>query len=128
MRMVSLDFEETFPRDITWATRRSVVWTQVESTLGAICACVPNLRSLLVAVTTNRFRGTLVVEPNYRAEDNLTFNAGPWPGKAPDQACLSEYWGSGRVKLNNLPSVQGDEHWNDSKVAIFQSAKGRSAS
>ena len=44
MRMISLNFNKTFAKDMTWATGTSVLWTQVESTVGVICACAPSLR------------------------------------------------------------------------------------
>ncbi|KAJ3496443.1 hypothetical protein NLG97_g2663 [Lecanicillium saksenae] len=46
-RMISLNFNATFARDFTWATGTSVIWTQVESTVGVICACAPSLRQPL---------------------------------------------------------------------------------
>lgn len=44
MRMISLNFNSTFAKDMTWATGTSVIWTQVESTVSVICACAPTLR------------------------------------------------------------------------------------
>lgn len=46
-RLISLNFNATFAKDFTWATGTSVIWTQVESTVGVICACAPTLRSPL---------------------------------------------------------------------------------
>ncbi|UKZ53210.1 hypothetical protein TrVGV298_007002 [Trichoderma virens] len=43
-RLISLNFNATFILDFTWATGTSVIWTQVESTVGVICACAPSLR------------------------------------------------------------------------------------
>ncbi|ETR97642.1 hypothetical protein M419DRAFT_12444 [Trichoderma reesei RUT C-30] len=46
-RLISLNFNATFILDFTWATGTSVIWTQVESTVGVICACAPSLRTPL---------------------------------------------------------------------------------
>lgn len=45
--MISLNFNAAFAKDFTWATGTSVIWTQVESTVGVICACAPSLRQPL---------------------------------------------------------------------------------
>lgn len=42
--MISLNFNDKFKTDMTWATGTSVIWTQVEATVGVICACAPSLR------------------------------------------------------------------------------------
>ncbi|TQV97232.1 integral membrane protein [Cordyceps javanica] len=54
-RMISLNFNATFAKDFTWATGTSVIWTQVESTVGVICACAPSLRQPLASFIPKLF-------------------------------------------------------------------------
>ncbi|EGX92055.1 integral membrane protein [Cordyceps militaris CM01] len=54
-RLISLDFNGTFAQDLTWATGTSVLWAQVESTVGIICACAPALRQPLASVLPGLF-------------------------------------------------------------------------
>lgn len=53
--MISLNFNATFAKDFTWATGTSVIWTQVESTVGVICACAPSLRQPLANLIPKLF-------------------------------------------------------------------------
>ncbi|KFZ04994.1 hypothetical protein V501_08773 [Pseudogymnoascus sp. VKM F-4519 (FW-2642)] len=53
-----LNFNATFAKDFTWATGTSVIWTQVESTVGVICACAPTLRSPLARLMPFVFGST----------------------------------------------------------------------
>ncbi|OBT58914.1 hypothetical protein VE04_00582 [Pseudogymnoascus sp. 24MN13] len=57
-RLISLNFNATFAKDFTWATGTSVIWTQVESTVGVICACAPTLRSPLARLMPFVFGST----------------------------------------------------------------------
>jgi hypothetical protein len=46
MRVVSLDIAaKTVTSDITYSTNRAFIWTQVESCVGIICACLPTLKA-----------------------------------------------------------------------------------
>ena len=68
MRMISLNFNKTFAKDMTWATGTSVLWTQVESTVGVICACAPSLR-IPLARFFPYFFGSTKEEPSYPLSD-----------------------------------------------------------
>lgn len=81
--MISLNFNSTFAKDFTWATGTSVIWTQVESTVGVICACAPSLRSPLARFIPKLF-GSEGSEESYQLSDDAYNPAGPrsgnWPG------------------------------------------------
>lgn len=68
MRMISLNFNKTFAKDMTWATGTSVLWTQVESTIGVICACAPSVRIPLARFFPYLF-GSTRSEPAYPLSD-----------------------------------------------------------
>jgi len=69
MRMISLNFQGNFATDMTWATGTSVIWTQVESTVGVICACAPSLRVPLARLFPFLF-GSTQRESSYPLSDN----------------------------------------------------------
>ena len=69
-RLISLNFNATFILDFTWATGTSVIWTQVESTVGVICACTPSLRMPLARFIPFLF-GTSKHNPSYELSDGV---------------------------------------------------------
>ncbi|PTB64965.1 putative PTH11-typeG-protein-coupled receptor [Trichoderma citrinoviride] len=69
-RLISLNFNATFILDFTWATGTSVIWTQVESTVGVICACTPSLRMPLARFIPFLF-GTSKHDPSYELSDGV---------------------------------------------------------
>ncbi|KFY53304.1 hypothetical protein V496_07731 [Pseudogymnoascus sp. VKM F-4515 (FW-2607)] len=66
-----LNFNATFAKDFTWATGTSVIWTQVESTVGVICACAPTLRSPLARFMPFIF-GSTKPSQSYPLGNNLS--------------------------------------------------------
>ncbi|KFY29736.1 hypothetical protein V494_08502 [Pseudogymnoascus sp. VKM F-4513 (FW-928)] len=73
-RLISLNFNATFAKDFTWATGTSVIWTQVESTVGVICACAPTLRSPLARFMPFIF-GTTKHNESYPLGDGVSQGA-----------------------------------------------------
>ncbi|KFY32704.1 hypothetical protein V495_08825 [Pseudogymnoascus sp. VKM F-4514 (FW-929)] len=73
-RLISLNFNATFAKDFTWATGTSVIWTQVESTVGVICACAPTLRSPLARFIPFVF-GTTKHNESYPLGDGISQGA-----------------------------------------------------
>ncbi|KAL7928134.1 hypothetical protein V8C35DRAFT_318826 [Trichoderma chlorosporum] len=69
-RLISLNFNATFILDFTWATGTSVIWTQVEATVGVICACTPSLRMPLARFIPYMF-GSSKEGPSYELSDNV---------------------------------------------------------
>lgn len=77
-RMISLNFNATFAKDFTWATGSSVIWTQVESTVGVICACAPSLRQPLASFIPKLFASES--ENSYQLGDDVPYHLGPRSG------------------------------------------------
>lgn len=110
--MISLNFNATFAKDFTWATGASVIWTQVESTVGVICACAPSLRVPLARWIPFLF-GFTNNDNSYELSDETPHHLGPRSGN----------WGSkGSKKRSEIDSVlqsnyQNEEH-QESQEAI----------
>ena len=83
-RMISLNFNATFAKDFTWATGTSVIWTQIESTVGVICACAPSLRQPLARFIP-KLLGTQKSYGSYPLSGDVSGGAGPrstgWPDR-----------------------------------------------
>jgi hypothetical protein len=100
VRLISLNFNATFAKDFTWATGTSVIWTQVESTVGVICACAPSLRIPLARFIPFLFGSTKPVD-SYPLSDGVSNGAGPRSGNWTDQ--------SGRSKKDSEHDIQCDD-------------------
>lgn len=101
--MISLNFNATFVKDFTWATGTSVIWTQVESTVGVICACAPSLRAPLARWIPVLF-GAANHGNSYELSDDNSRRLGPRSGN----------WGSkGSKKRSELDSVLQSHYQNE---------------
>jgi hypothetical protein len=59
MRVVSLDIAaKTVTQDITFSTNRAFIWTQTESCVGIICACLPTLKAPISRLLPKLFSGS----------------------------------------------------------------------
>lgn len=76
--MISLNFNATFAKDFTWATGTSVIWTQVESTVGVICACAPSLRQPLANFIPKLFASAS--DDSYQLSEDVPHHLGPRSG------------------------------------------------
>lgn len=99
-RLISLNFNATFAKDFTWATGTSVIWTQVESTVGVICACAPSLRAPLARFVPILF-GASGKEDSYELSDAVPHHLGPRSGNWTDQSKSSK----GSRKRGELDTV-----------------------
>ncbi|PTB77132.1 hypothetical protein M440DRAFT_1401464 [Trichoderma longibrachiatum ATCC 18648] len=99
-RLISLNFNATFILDFTWATGTSVIWTQVESTVGVICACAPSLRLPLARFIPFLF-GSTKHDQSYELNDGVHGREAP-SNKWNSQSTRSKRRGDFEVTTNDL--------------------------
>ncbi|RFU26142.1 hypothetical protein B7463_g10198, partial [Scytalidium lignicola] len=107
-RLISLNFNATFAEDFTWATGTSVIWTQVEATVGVICACAPSLRIPLGRFIPFLF-GSTKQDQSYPLSDGVYAGAGAASGNWKDQSTRSKRHGESDVETDNLETKSRGE-------------------
>ncbi|PON20313.1 integral membrane protein [Trichoderma gamsii] len=110
-RLISLNFNATFILDFTWATGTSVIWTQVESTVGVICACAPSLRVPLSRFLPLLF-GSSNKDQSYELSDGVHYGMGPRSGNWNSQSGRSrrrDEFEAGIDDLENYKSEGSEE-------------------
>jgi hypothetical protein len=117
MRLISLNFNATFAKDFTWATGTSVVWTQVESTVGVICACAPSLRSPLARFLPFLF-GSSNHDNSYPLSDGVSHGVGPRSGNWNDQPTRSKKTEESDIEMDDLETNYKSEGSEERIVGI----------
>lgn len=70
MRVIFLDIAaKTVTDDITFSTNRAFLWTQVESCVAIICACLPTLKAPISRVLPKLFPSSWPSGDRYNLED-----------------------------------------------------------
>lgn len=105
--MISLNFNDTFILDFTWATGSSVIWTQVESTVGVICACAPSLRMPLSRFIPFLF-GSSKQNESYELSDGVHHGMGPRSGNWNSQASRSKKRDEFEVGIEDLDNYKSE--------------------
>ncbi|KAH8802593.1 putative PTH11-typeG-protein-coupled receptor [Xylogone sp. PMI_703] len=100
-RLISLNFNATFALDFTWATGTSVIWTQVEATVGVICACAPSLRIPLARFVPFIF-GSAKQDQSYPLSDGGYRGTGAPSGSWKDQSNRTKRRGGTNVEIDEL--------------------------
>ncbi|KAH8129490.1 hypothetical protein ACSS6W_009973 [Trichoderma asperelloides] len=106
-RLISLNFNATFILDFTWATGTSVIWTQVESTVGVICACAPSLRMPLSRFIPVIF-GSSKQNESYELSDGIHYGMGPRSGNWNSQASRSKRHDEFEVGIDDLENYKSE--------------------
>lgn len=107
--LVSLDVTEP---NVTWVFIDPQIWTCVELNIAVVCGCLPQLRPLLLLITTGSPSGTVASSARGTTDTIGSYRKGPWAkkfGSTVGSAMMSGKGGDTVISVSDIPLVEREE-------------------